>query len=431
MTTAEIPGPRPQPIGALPWPAGMLLIPPVAGADEAAAKLLQGQYPDPWPTDLAFLAWALDDEPAKAAATLTGDDLLSRYNRAVLLGGDDAWSALAQETSGDMRALVDTCRYSVGLLDDPPELAGVDGEVAAVVHSARASAAIERGDPGRAVEELTAGVRAAEEVGSNLLAATLRLTAAEFLRERLQDPAAAARQADAALQQLPMTADREVRAQLQVTRALARQELAGTNRGALLAVVADLTEATKVFREDSHPELFALCNHQLALAYLVMPMSSEGDRIRVGVAVNSLRAALKVYTPETHPVAWASSQVNLANALQYLPSVHQESNLDEAVQLYEEVLQVRDEAQDPLGYARLLANQGNALGHLGVFGDARVRLERAQSIFRSMGDDDSAASVAEILESLGAAEAEARADAAAGSPSTAAVSGESDSPSGG
>ncbi len=280
-------------------------------------------------------------------------------------------------------------------------------------------------------EELSVGVRAAEAVGSNLLAATLRLTAAEFLRERLHDPASAARQADAALQQLPMSADREVRAQLQVTRALARQELAGTNRGALLAVVADLTEATKVFREDSHPELFALCNHQLALAYLVMPMSSEGDRIRVGVAVNSLRAALKIYTPETHPAAWASSQVNLANALQYLPSVHQESNLDEAVQLYEEVLQVRDEAQDPLGYARLLANQGNALGHLGVFGDARVRLERAQSIFRSMGDDDSATSVAEILESLGAAEARARADAAVGSPPSAEVSGESDSLRGG
>ena len=68
MTTAEIPGPRPQPIGALPWPAGMLLIPPVAGADEAAAKAA-GPIPDPWPTDLAFLAWALDDEPAKAAAT--------------------------------------------------------------------------------------------------------------------------------------------------------------------------------------------------------------------------------------------------------------------------------------------------------------------------------------------------------------------------
>jgi tetratricopeptide (TPR) repeat protein len=135
-----------------------------------------------------------------------------------------------------------------------------------------------------------------------------------------------------------------------------------------------------------------------------MPMSSDGDRIRVGVAVNSLRAALRVFTPETHPVAWASTQLNLANALQYLPSVHQESNLDEAVQLYEEVLQVRDPQKDPLGYARILANQGNALGHLGVFRDARERLDTARAIFVEYDDGEAVAGVDEVLASLEAAE---------------------------
>ena len=47
-----------------------------------------------------------------------------------------------------------------------------------------------------------------------------------------------------------MTADRELRAHLQVTRALARQSVVG-ERGALLAVVGDLTEATKIFREET------------------------------------------------------------------------------------------------------------------------------------------------------------------------------------
>ena len=126
---------------------------------------------------------------------------------------------------------------------------------------------------------------------------------------------------------------------------------------------------------------------------------------------NSLRAALRVFTPQTHPVAWASTQLNLANALQYLPSVHQESNLDEAVQLYEEVLQYRDPDRDPIGYARILANQGNALGHLGVFHDARERLERARDLFAMNGDEDSAAGVDETLTSLGDAEKMARAGA--------------------
>ena len=399
----NLPGPRPQPIGALPWPAGMLLLPDTSASSAVCAELVVGTTPALWPAESEFLRLALDDDIDGAAASVAGDDLVSRYNRAVLIGGDEDWAALAAESDGELRALVDTARFSVGLLDEPPALAGTTGEVAAVVGSARASSAMERGDFAGAVADLGDAAEAADAAGSPLLAASLRLTRAELIRERLADPAAAAREADAAIQRLPLTAPSELRAELQVTRALARQELAGTDRGALLAVVADLTEATKIFREDTYPEMFATINQHLALAYLVMPMSSEGDRIRVGVAVNSLRAALRVFTPETHPVAWASTQLNLANALQYLPSVHQENNLDEAVQLYEEVLQYRDAERDPLGYARILANQGNALGHLGVFGDARTRLDQARSLFDAAGDSDSVASVDEVLASLDAA----------------------------
>ncbi len=410
-TGSTLPGPRPQPLGALPWPAGMLLLPDGPGAAEVAAALVVGTLPDQWPEGTEFMRRALDDDVAQAVADLPGDDVVSRYNRAVLIGGDDAWAALAAETTGDLRALVDTARYSVGLLDEAPTFEGASSEVAAVVGSARASAALERADYAAGAGELGVAARHADAAGSPILAASLRLTRAELLRERLDDPTAAAREVDQAMQKLPLTAPSELRAELQVTRALARQQLAGTERGALLAVVADLTEASKVFRENTYPEMFATINQHLALAYLVMPMSSEGDRIRVGVAVNSLRAALRVFTAQTHPVAWASTQLNLANALQYLPSVHQESNLDEAVQLYEEVLQYRDPDRDPIGYARILANQGNALGHLGVFRDARERLERARDLFAMNGDEASAAGVDETLASLGDAEKMARAGA--------------------
>jgi len=404
VTTTDLPGPRPQPIGSLPWPAGMLLLPDTSASAEVSSGLVLGKVPEIWPDELAFVALALDDNPDGAAASIEGDDPVSRYNRAVLVGGDEAWEQLAAESGGAFRALVDTARFSVGLLDEPPATGDFGGEVIGVVGSARASAAMEHGDFAGATDELSFAADAALEAGSPILAASLDLTRAELLRERLGDAAGAARVADLAVQRLPLTASSELRAELQVTRALARQELAGTERGALLAVVADLQEATKVFREETYPEMFAIINQHLALAYLVMPMSSEGDRIRVGVAVNSLRAALRVFTPETHPVAWASTQLNLANALQYLPSVHQESNLDEAVQLYEEVLQYRDPEKDPLGYARILANQGNALGHLGVFRDARERLEAARVIFVQYDDGDAVASVDEVLESLTAAE---------------------------
>ncbi len=411
-----VPGPRPQPVGALAWPAGLLLLPDLPGADAAAADLVRGATPAQWPAGLEFFAAALDgDDPAEAAALLGDgdDDIVAAYNRAVLIGGDERWEDLAARTTGTMRALVDVGRYTVGLIDEPPSAEDVTadrGEVAAIVFSARASAAIERGERDAAVDELAEGARRAAEAGSPALAASLYLTRAEFLRDHVGDSRAAALAADQGMAALPMTADPEVRAGLHLLRGLSRQDVAPVERGALLAVVADLTEATKVFREDSHPETFALCNNQLALAYLMMPMSDQGDRIRLGVAVNSLRAALKVYRPDTHPGEWARTQVNLANALQYLPSAHQQENLDEAVQLYEEVLQ-RVGTADPLSRARLLANQGNALGHLGVFADARERLAEARELFAANGDPDSAASVAQTLGELAQAEA-----AAAGGP---------------
>ncbi|MFN8155920.1 MAG: hypothetical protein U0R68_00770 [Candidatus Nanopelagicales bacterium] len=402
--------PRPQPLGALPWPAGMLLVPDGPGSAETAAALAVGTEPTEWPASLAHVRLALDGDVEGAAAAVDGDDDVARYNRAVLVGGDEAWADLVARTSGELGALARTAAFSVGMLDEPPATDEATGEVAATIGSARAAWALEQGDVVGASQELDAAAGLASDGGAPLLAASLRLTRSEVLREGLGDPVAAANEADAAIKALPLSAPTELRAELQVARALARQELAGDNKGALLAVVADLTEAVKVLREDSHPELFAVINQQLALAYLMMPMGDDGDRIRLGVAVTSLRAALRVFTPQTHPGAWATTQVNLANALQYLPSAHQESNLDEAVQLYEEVLSYRDEQVDPVGVARILTNQANALGHLGVLDDATERLEHARRLFASAGDEGGVQAVDELLAEV--AEARARRDGA-------------------
>lgn len=393
-------GPTPQPLGVLPWPAGLLVF--GAGTEDVAARIVAGETPELWPETVRFVEAALAGDAERAAQLVPGSDPVAAYNRAVLVGGEGVWEELARRTDGVLHALVQTARYSIGQIDAPPAADGLPGEVAALVRSAHASAAMEAGDGLRAAADLRQAAEDAAAAGSPILAASLRLTLAQLLSDG-GDPASAAMVADGAIKALPLTADRELRAHLQVTRALARQQLAGEERGALLAVVGDLNEATKVFREESHPEMFALCNQHLALAYLVMPMSDEGDRLRLGIAVNSLRAALRVFAPETHPREWATTQVNLANALQYLPSAHQADNLDEAVHLYEQVLQTRDPNEDPIGYARILSNQGNALGHLGVFADARDRLELARTIFAQEGDLDSVATVDGIL--AGVAEA--------------------------
>lgn len=401
--------PRPQPLGVLPWPAGMLIVP--GDHDDVRASILRGLVPDTWPPDLEFIRLALDGSPAEAAALLDSGDPIARYNRAVLVGGDGAWDGF-DDIDADLSTLVGVATYSVGVADGPPSEEGAAGEIAAVAYSAIASSDLERGDVTAAITHLRQGAESAAESGSMILSASLRATAAELLREALGDPDAAIAEVDLALRAIPrQVADEdrfhappELWGDLHVTRALARQELSRTQPALLLSVTQDLTEALKVFSEQDHPEQFAACNSHLALAYLVIPMSSQGDRLRVGVAVNSLRAALRVYRPDTHPALWASTQMNLANALQYLPSVHQEANLDEAVQLYEELLQHRSEEDDPLGVARILTNQANALGHLGVFSDARERIDRARAIFERYGDAEGLGVIEEITASMDAAQ---------------------------
>ena len=76
------------------------------------------------------------------------------------------------------------------------------------------------------------------------------------------------------------------------------------------------------------------------------------------------------------------------------------------MQLYEEVLSYRDEQVDPVGVARILTNQANALGHLGVLDDATERLQRARGLFSAAGDTGGVEAVDELLAEV--AEARAR-----------------------
>jgi tetratricopeptide (TPR) repeat protein len=159
-------------------------------------------------------------------------------------------------------------------------------------------------------------------------------------------------------------------------------------------------QAMALVNAQTAPETFAIANANLGLAYLMMPMNEASDQLRVGVAVQSMREALNHFTPESHPERWSSTQLNLANALVYMPSKHQAENIAEAVDLYEDVLSHRDRHDDPGGRARVLANQGNALAHLGLFEDAKARLHESRSIFEELEEDEAVRSVRGILDEI-------------------------------
>jgi tetratricopeptide (TPR) repeat protein len=193
----------------------------------------------------------------------------------------------------------------------------------------------------------------------------------------------------------------ELYAQVALSLGMRYQEIARDQRGPLLEAARCYQEALRIFNRVEYPELYALAQNNLALAYLAMPLTEASDQLRMGIAVQALREALTVYTREQYPAQWASARLNQANALQYLPSGNTEGHLAEAVEIYEELLGARDPQADPLGYARILANQGNALAHLGIFDHALPKLGHARQLFTGGGDPESAAMLGEIIAEIG------------------------------
>lgn len=403
---------RPQPLGAFPLPVAYLLVPASADTEAARRALLAGQVPE-WPAALRAHELALAGDRDGALEALTGSDPISRYNRFVMdpdgaeSGGEDADEL--RTLLGEFGVMVDVVLFVLGRTDTAPEVGNATEELAALVGSARAGAALDAGDAAGAVAELdwaaevAAGVSA--PLGGVLLGASASIVADT-------DPADAASRFERALRALE-GADglRLARAELHLTLAGLLHEQAGDRPDMLNHAVPHYHSALQLVLREEAPLLWAAAHANLATAYLTMPMTEASGQLRLGVAAQSLRSALKVYTPERYPEQWASVQLNLANSLVYTPSSHQVDNLVEAVDLYEAVLAARDRDSDPLGRARVLSNQGNVLAHLGDFDQAKAKLYEARFLFEELGDHDSVRTVRGVLDEIARQSALIRTDA--------------------
>ena len=389
---------RPQPLGAFPLPLGYLLIPASPETEDARLALLAGQVPE-WPAALRSHELALAGDRDGALAALTGDDPVSRYNRFVMdPDGDHSKAedpAELRSALGEFGVLVDVVLYAIGRSDTAPELGEATGELAAIVLSTRASTALQDGDPAGAIAALD---RAAEEAAASseplrgvLLGASASVAEGPDAVSRFERALRSLEGADGL---------RIARAELHLTLAGLLHEQAEDRPDLLARAVPHYHSALQLVMREEAPLLWASAHANLATAYLTMPMTEASSQLRLGVAAQSLRSALKVYTPEDYPEQWASVQLNLANSLVYTPSSHQADNLIEAVELYEAVLQARDRHTDPLGRARVLANQGNVLAHLGDFEQAKAKLYDARFLFEELGDHDSVRTVRGVLDEI-------------------------------
>lgn len=399
---------RPQPLGVFGLPAGYLLIPADPAFDETRLALVAGRRPAMFPDGLGWYERALDGDLDGARAGLptpsadAADDPLMAANRLVLDPTPEAFVRLRADAAAladpAFAAHVDTLGFILGLLPEPPAGPGVDGEILAMVLAARAVLALEQRDRAAAVDRLEAAAQAAHPVSAALAGQLMGQLANAQLDDGGADRAAVT--FEAALDLLAGTDLDVSRAELHVAAGALFQERSEAAPRLMAQAINHYHQAMALVDAATAPETFAVANANLGLAYLMMPMNEASDQLRMGVAVQSMREALKYFTAETHPERWSSTQLNLANALVYLPSKHQADNIAEAVGLYQEVLEQRDAERDPLGRARVLANQGNALAHLGHLDDAAGRLQEARSLFVAYDEHDAARTVASLLDDL-------------------------------
>ncbi len=390
----------PQPIGIFSLPAGYLLLPDGPAGTAVQSQLLQGLIPADLPPELAYYGLALAGDTDAAHAALAGDtSLVGRYNRFVLQSDLETYAGLRADLPSDLRLLLDVVAFTLGYLEEPPVADTAVPEINGLALMAQASYHLEQGQPTAALPFIEQAI-AVTQPTSPLLAAQFTGTLAETRQAVNGSSYEIVPLYQQALKLLEPTALHEQKAELWLHLGITYQEMSAGRRNGLAEAVKCYQAALHTFKKESHPEHFALCQTNLALAYLTMPMREASDQLRMGIAVQSLREALEIYRPHSHPEQWASVQLNLANALQYLPSSHPAENLAQAVELYEEILSVRTAVGDPVGYARVLANQANALAHLGIFNHAQQKFQQALTIFELYGEAEAAVSVRSALEQM-------------------------------
>jgi len=348
-----------------------------------------------------FYRLALQGRPNEAAQLLATDATpIGQYNRFVLAPSAELYSALRTALPAGLVPLLNAAAYSAGLIDMAPESgeardAGLDGELLAMLLTVRATWHMEREEPEAALPLLEEAVQRARPCSPLFAAQLLHQLADLRCGSAPQQAIADYREALRLAGETPLWT---LRAELWLHYGMALQDAANGRREVLLEAVKAYQEAIRAgLSQDANAEMYALAHNNLALAFLAMPMRDSSDQLRMGIAVQSLREALKVYHRETHPELWSSAQLNLANALQYLPTSHPEENLAQAVELYEELLTVRNRALDPLGYGRLLANLANALAHLGMFSPALEKMNEAYKLFHWHNETELAASALELV----------------------------------
>ncbi|BAY74364.1 hypothetical protein NIES25_07770 [Nostoc linckia NIES-25] len=215
-----------------------------------------------------------------------------------------------------------------------------------------------------------------------------------------------------ALPILQQLASPEELAEAQMNFGLVLQSLVPYNLARITDSIQAYHEALRVFTWQDYPQEYAILYNNIAIAYLSMPLASEREYLRQGLAVQSFETALKHINLIDHPREYAMLQNNLGNALQYLVSSHPVENNLRAIVAYDEALKVRNSKDTPLEYANTISNKANALfnlpddpekpeiGNLQNLLQARAYYQQALEIFTKNQQVEQAEIVAKAIEDV-------------------------------
>jgi tetratricopeptide (TPR) repeat protein len=207
-------------------------------------------------------------------------------------------------------------------------------------------------------------------------------------------------------------APQEEVAEAQMNLGLVLQSLVPFNLARMTDSIQAYQKALQVFTWQKYPQEYAILHNNIAIAYLSMPLTSEKESLRQGLAVQTFEEALKHIRLINHPREYAMLQNNLGNALQYLPSSHPLENILRAIAAYDEALKVRDPKDTPLEYANTISNKANALfnlpdnpekpeaGNLKNMRQARTYYQEAWEIFTQHGQIEQAEVVLQMLQEV-------------------------------
>jgi tetratricopeptide (TPR) repeat protein len=151
-------------------------------------------------------------------------------------------------------------------------------------------------------------------------------------------------------------------------------------RGPLQRAIECYQAALRIYTEETAPQEWATTQNNLGNAYSDLPTGDQGENLRR--AIERYEAALRVYTEEAAPRQWAMTQNNLGNAYRDLPTGDQGENLQRAIEHYKAALRVRTEEAAPGDWAMTQNNLGNAYSDLPT-GDRGENLGQAIRCFEA------------------------------------------------